>query len=479
MKSEMSEMAADLGRVFPTPLHFVGIGGYGMSGLALILSAHGLPIDGCDVRESSRVRALRERGIPVSLGHDSGHVGSVGTVVYSTDVPPDLPELQLARDRQLRVVHRSEILAALFRLYPRAVAVAGTHGKTSCTGMLAEIERAAGLDPTVAIGGELVDGGVTGRVGYSEYFVAEACESDGTLVNYHPHAAICTNVEAEHLEHYGGDFNRQVGAFGRFLNNVSAEGFVVLNADDPILVRLGKDIRARAVWCSGRGDDGPGSANGYSAESVRLDPDGASFAIRSYGESLGRIRLPMPGQHMVQNALMVSAAALELGIGFAKVEEGLAGYRGVRRRFERVGTFEGIPVLDDYAHHPTEIRATLRAVRPLAGSGKVIAVFQPQRYTRTRDLMNEFSQSFSFADLLILTPIYSPPGQEPIPGVSSEVLAELIRRNSATEVIVEEDRDKILHLVETRSREAGAIITMGAGDIWKVADELADHHASG
>ncbi|MFO7941586.1 MAG: UDP-N-acetylmuramate--L-alanine ligase [Bacillota bacterium] len=475
----MSEVMAKLEDLFPPPLHFVGIGGYGMSGLALILSSHGLSLDGCDVSESSRVEALRDRGISVAVGHDPRHLESVETVVYSTDVPADLPEMKAARERGLRVVHRSEILAALFRLYPRSIAIAGTHGKTSCTAMLTAIERAAGFDPTVAIGGELVEGGLTGRVGASEYFIAEACESDGTLVDYYPHAAICTNVEAEHLEHYDGDFRREVGAFARFLHNVSPEGFVVLNAADPILTRLGKDVRARVVWCFDAETPRGEGVDGYSAESVRLDPEGASFEIKRYGRSVGRIDLPMPGEHMVQNALMVAAAALELGAEFAAVAEGLGEYGGVRRRFERVGVFGGVPVLDDYAHHPTEIRATLRAVRPLAGEGKVIAIFQPQRYTRTRDLMEEFARSFDMADLLILTPIYSPPGHDPIPGVSSESLAGLVRTNSDTEVIVEGDRAEIIRLLRDTYREAGVIITMGAGDIWKVSSELVGRHTSG
>ncbi len=477
----MRDRADRLRLAFPPPVHFLGIGGYGMSGLALVLFSHGIPVSGCDIANSSRVRALLERGIPVDIGHDVGHLDGVGTVVYSTDVPTDVQELRTARQRGLPVVHRSEVLAALFCVYPFGIAVTGTHGKTTSTAMLASVMESGGLDPTVVVGGELAGNGMTARIGGTEYLVAEACESDGTFTRYHPWAALCTNVEPEHLEHYGGSFNRQVEAFAAFLRNTREDGFVVFNDDDPVLGEIAATAHPRTIPCRKTRGESSSMAEGrsYEAKEILLGPQSSRLVVHRGGEPIGALHVPIPGEHMVSNALMVAATALEAGVPFDAISAGLARFRGVGRRFERVGEVDGVRIIDDYAHHPTEIRETLRAVRHLAGDGKVLVVFQPQRYTRTRDLMQEFGASFVDADFLLLTPIYAPAGQPPIPGVSSEGLAERVRLRGNTRVCVEGDRAVIVDRLRQAASAGDVIVTMGAGDVWKIARALVEDSGSG
>ncbi len=459
---------------FQSPVHFVGIGGYGMSGLALVLHAHGIPVEGCDVSESSRVQMLRDRGIPVTIGHDPSHVRFAGTIVYSTDVPEDLDELSAARESGMAVLHRSRVLARLFEVYARGIAITGTHGKTSCTAMLGAAMEAAGKDPTVVVGGEMGAAGLTARVGASEFLVAEACESDGTFLEYRPWSGIWTNVEPEHLEHYEGSFDRQKEAFGDFISGIDPRGFLIMNASDDDSRSLAWRASPRIIWCGveDRAEPRLGVVPDYSARSVDLRPDGSGFCLYRGAERMGRLRISVPGRHVVQNALMVAAAALETGAGFEGIARGLSEYSGVRRRFEIVGAVDGVRIVDDYAHHPTEVRATLLAARGMAGNGRVLAVFQPQRYTRTRDLMEEFGRAFDGADELILTPIYAPPGQGEIPGVSSDALAERVRRHSGIEVSVMADPSDMKEFIAASVSPGDVVITMGAGDIWKLARDL-------
>ncbi len=450
-------------------LHFVGIGGYGMSGLALIMHSLGSEVSGCDLRDSSRVQYLRDRGIPVFLQHSHEHLEKADAVVYSTDVPEDNVEICAAEDAGIQLLHRSEILAHLFGAFRHSIAISGTHGKTSTTAMMAQVLRAAEMSPTVTVGGVLPETGFTAEVGSSEYMVAEACESDGSIIRYHPRHAIATNLEPEHLEFYDNSFDRQVSVFGRFLKNIQPGGIVVLNSQDKRLRKIEIDPSVRKVSCARE----PDACADYVAEDVRVESSESRFNLRHRGTDLGQIRLRVLGEHMVFNALQVAALALELGVDLQAIRKGLYSFPGVGRRFQRLGSFAGAQIIDDYAHHPTEVAATLRTAQHLV-TNRLRAVFQPQRHTRTQALMEEFSRCFDEADELILTPIYSPPGQNPIPGVSSAVLAQKIRNASDVDVRLMEGKECIVkHLAET-SQAGDVVLVMGAGDIWKVAHALAE-----
>jgi UDP-N-acetylmuramate--alanine ligase len=403
-------------------IHFIGIGGYGMSGLALVFSAAGAVVSGSDVKESSRTKRLQEAGITVRIGHDPAHVQGADLVVRSTDVRDDNQELVAARQAGIPVWHRSELLAALINERP-SLAVSGVHGKTTTTAMLALILAAAGLDPTVLVGGELPEWNGTARIGAGLYLVAEADESDGSFLRYHPQVAIVTNIEPEHLEYYAGDYQRLVAAFARFIRQVRPGGQAVLGGDDPQVRRIAAQAAVPVTFCGFQ----PGNH-------CRILPgaDKQRFVVLRGETELAELALLVPGRHNAQNALLALTAAHLCGVPFQAGAEALASFRGVKRRFEVLHAGP-VRVVDDYAHHPTEIRATLQAAREGA-TGRVIAVFQPHRYTRTKALLHEFAAAFADADQVVLAPIYAPPGEPQIPGISSQRLAELIRERSGNKV---------------------------------------------
>lgn len=445
--------------------HFVGIGGYGMSGLARILAEAGFRVSGSDVRPSSRTQRLAALGVAVHIGHDPAHLQGADIVVRSTDVPDDNPELAEARRRGLDVWHRSEVLARL--LNPnRGIAVTGTHGKTTTASMVAGVFLDAGLDPTISVGGEVDRWQGTGRLGTGEWVVAEACESDGSFLRYHPEIAVVTNVEPEHLDRYDGSFSALRDAFARFLAGVRDDGVAVLCAEDEQLMQI-RDAARAAVITYGLA----GPADLTAADPVRRG-QGWSFEVVHGGRRLGRVSLGVPGLHNVANALAAAAVALTAGIPFDVIAGSLAGFRGAHRRFEIVAD-GSVMVVDDYAHHPTEIRATLRTARD-QGRGRVIAVFQPQRYSRTRYLWHEFAGAFDQADEVVLTEIYAPPGERPIEGVTGRALADEVRRRGGASVHFVPAREQVADLVLSLVRSGDVVVTMGAGDIWKVAYELAE-----
>lgn len=450
--------------------HFVGIGGYGMSGLARVLLAAGIRVSGSDVRPSERTERLAALGADVRIGHDAAHVEGADVVVYSTDVPADNAELAAARRLGLEVWHRSELLARL--LNPnRGVAVTGTHGKTTTTAMTGLALAAAGLDPTVLVGADVDAFGGTARVGRGEWVVAEACESDGTFLRYRPQVAVATNVEPEHLDHYQGSFDRLVEAFGRFLAGVPAEGLVVVCADDPNLRALAARLDRRVI---SYGRD-PEADVGF--RDLTRNGGETRFVAVYRGRPVGTFRLQVPGLHNVVNSLATIAVALALGVPLEPVAETLAQYRGARRRFELVGQVGGVLVVDDYAHHPAEIRATLKAARERAPR-RVIAVFQPHRYVRTYYLMDEFSRAFSDADEIVITDLYAPPGEAPIPGVSAEELARRIERHEGRPVHLVPDHAELVETLARLVRPGDLVLTMGAGDVYKVARRLAERLAA-
>lgn len=457
-------------------VHFIGIGGYGMSGLALVLLQTGYRVTGSDARWNERIGRLEAAGAVVHIGHDAARVQGADLVVYSTDVPAANPELAAARAAGTRVIHRSELLAEFINRQS-GIAVTGTHGKTTVTSMIALLLQGGGLDPTALIGGEVEQLGGNARVGRGPHVVAEADESDRSFLRYFPSVAVITNIEPEHLDHYGGDFQQIVAAYRQFIGQIKPDGVLVACADDPRVMALaqerkGKPGAPRVILYS------LSQPADWTAREIRPDPDGIRFrAVRS-GQELGEVRLGVPGRQNVANALAAMAVADYLGVPFAAMVPVLAGFHGAKRRFQIIAERGGITVVDDYAHHPTEIRATLQAARErLAaraadGPGRVLAVFQPQRYTRTHWLMQEFAAAFGNADVLVLTEIYSPPGEQPIPGVSSEALARLIEARDGRPVRLISNQEEIVRFLAGEARPGDLVLTMGAGDIWQVAREL-------
>ncbi|MDQ7793524.1 MAG: UDP-N-acetylmuramate--L-alanine ligase [bacterium] len=442
-------------------IHFVGVGGYGMSAVAHVLAELGCRVTGSDVHASERTRRLADRGVAITLGHSPANVEGADLVIYSTDVPDGNPELNAARKAQVPIWHRSEMLSHLMDSR-FSIAVTGTHGKTTTTAMIAFLLARLGLDPTVLVGADFDPIGGTARLGRSEYLVAEADESDQSFLRYHPSVAVITNVEPEHLEYYDGDFSRVVEAYRQFIRNVRPGGLVVLCTDNSSLRELAASARVRVIGY------GLEERRGLRAEDLRPDRQGTWFQATWNTRVLGQARLEIPGRHNVLNALAALAVGMDRGLDFAVLAQTLRGFRGPRRRFEICGVGAGITVVDDYAHHPTEIRETLAAARQRA-SGRVLAVFQPQRYVRTRNLMGDFARAFSGADHLVLAPIYSPPGENPIPGINSRFLARLVEEYEGRSVVYLEDHDDMVEHLLSVSAPGDLIITMGAGDIWKVA----------
>jgi UDP-N-acetylmuramate--alanine ligase len=351
------------------------------------------------------------------------------------------------------------------------IAMAGTHGKTTTTSMVALLMERGGLDPTVLVGGEMEAIGGTGKAGKGPHVVAEADESDRSFLRYFPTVTVVTNVEAEHLEHWGGSFDNIVAGFRQYLSQVKPEGLAVLCGDDPTLRTLGQELQgkpgaARVLFY------GTGSDCMWQARNIHPCEGGVAYDCLCDGQLLGEVKLPVPGRHNALNSLGALVVGDHVGLSFEQMRQIFAGFGNAKRRYQVWANVGGITVVDDYAHHPTEIKATLAAARDQS-RGRVVAVFQPQRYTRTHWLMDQFATAFGDADVLVLTKIYSPPGEQPIPGVSSEVLAGKIEANTGRHVEVESDKQAILRMLQDTVQPGDTVLTMGAGDIWTVARDLA------
>lgn len=445
-------------------VHFIGIGGYGMSALARVLLEMGYRVTGSDVKDSSLVRGLVEHGAEINLSHHRDHIGSSELVVHSTAIPPDNCELQEARRRGIAVWHRSELLASLINSH-YGIAVAGTHGKTTTSTMIALLLEAGGLDPTALIGGEVASFKSNARCGRSEYLVAEACESDHSFLRYRPQIAVITNVEADHLEHYRNDFGLMQEAYISFLKNLPEDGLAVLCADDPFLCEQALKLERRVVTY---GLDGDGAD--YGGCNIDLSRQGADFIFCHRGKPLtGAIALKVPGRHNLGNALGALSVAAELGLNLEHCAGALADFRGAKRRFEIIGEINGVTIVDDYAHHPTELKATLQAAR--TGGGRICCIFQPHRYSRTAYFFEEFARSFGDADLVLLHRIY-PAGEEPIEGISSAALARRISEVRGGEVYCSGDMDELGRRALNWARAGDMIMVMGAGDITGLAHRL-------
>jgi UDP-N-acetylmuramate--alanine ligase len=449
----------------PLVIHLIGIGGSGMSPIAKVLLEMGHRVSGSDLKGSPTTLNLEARGARIQIGHRPENVGRADLVVVSTAIAEDNPELLAARQRGIPVVHRSDMLAALLN-ERHGIAVAGAHGKTTVTSMIALVLERAGLDPTVVIGGELNDIGGSAKYGRGDYLVAEADESDRSFLRYRPRIAVVTTIEADHLEYYDGTLAKMVASFEEFLRNTLPGGLAVLGIDDPRVSAIGARRTGRQTTYA---LEAPAD---YTADNLALADGGSAFDVHHRGSRLGRMSLVVPGRHNVANALAALAVAAEVGILFETAREHLANFHGAKRRFQFIGEEGGVTVVDDYAHHPTEIRATLRAAREGWPDRRLVAVFQPHRYTRTHFLMEEFGKAFGWADAVVVGRIYSPPPEKPIPGVTAERLARLIEAARGRPVaLIEDNRDIVNYLART-VQPGDMVITMGAGDIWMVAEEL-------
>ncbi len=443
-------------------IHFVGIGGIGMSGIAEVLLNLGYRVTGSDLLDSETVARLRTLGCRVAIGHRAENIEEPHVVVISSAVSPGNAEVVEARRRNIPVIPRAEMLAELMRM-KYGVAVAGTHGKTTTTSMVAALLAAGGLDPTVVIGGKVNSLGTNAQLGQGEFLVAEADESDGSFLRLSPTIAIVTNIDPEHLDFYR-DLEHLQETFLAFVNKVPFYGAAVLCLDEPSVQALIPRVEKRIITY------GLSTQADYHATGVELEGFSSSFTARGLGEDLGRFRLQMPGRHNVTNALAAIAAARELDIPVARVREGIEGFSGIQRRFQLKSDAGGILLIDDYGHHPAEIRATLSAAREGFGR-RTVVVFQPHRYTRTRDLLEEFYTAFNHADVLILMEIYAA-GEEKIPGVGAHLLLEGIRAHGHREVMLAPEREEIPALVDRMAQPGDMVITMGAGDVWKVGEAL-------
>ena len=461
----MKALGKDIGTI-----HFVGIGGIGMSGIAEVMHQLGYKVQGSDVAESYVVEKLRKEGIPVTIGHSADNLGDAAVVVCSSAIKDGNPEVSAASERRLPRVRRAEMLAELMRMQ-KTVAVAGTHGKTTTTSMIAALLDSGGLDPTVINGGIINSYGSNARLGKSDWWVIEADESDGSFLRLDGTIAVVTNVDPEHLEHYGS-FDGVKDAFVEFIENVPFYGLAVMCVDDSDVQHIIARIRDRRVVTYGfsaladlRADNVTPVPGGSKFDAVVLERDGSRKTIEG-------VHVPIPGRHNVQNALAAIAVARELGIPDDAIARGFERFDGVKRRFSKVGEVDGTIVIDDYGHHPVEIRAVLAAAREGA-QGRVIAVVQPHRYTRLQALMNEFQNAFNDADVVYVTPVY-PAGEEPIEGVDSAALAEGLRAHGHRMVREVADLDDLCQNLRDLAAEGDMIICMGAGDITKWAAALAN-----
>lgn len=442
------------------PTHFIGIGGAGMSGLATILLQLGYPVSGSDIKASPTTARLQSMGATVYIGHKKEHLPTdTELVVVSTAIAEDNPEVLAAKELSIPVIHRGEMLSRLMRRQ-KGIAVSGAHGKTTTTGMISVVLSELGLDPTVYIGGYMATFGSNARLGHGDYFVAEADESDASFLKLYPHIAVVTNVENDHLDHYGSMGKIQM-AFRQFVRQVPQEGLVVLCNDDPFLHQLKQDLRTPVVTY-GIDTDADVTARNITTNS------GGKADIWYKNSPLGTLKLSVPGKHNLLNALAAICVALELKLPFKEVAAALETYQGVNRRFQTIGRGKGIWVVDDYAHHPTEIRATIAAARN-TGAQRIVIVFQPHRYTRTKQLYKEFSQAIQEADLVVLDEVYSA-GEKPIPGVSSQLIYQEVTDKQKVRLI--RGKEAIVDFLTKNVASGDLVLTLGAGNVWEVAELL-------
>ena len=439
-------------------VHFVGIGGVGMSGLAEILRSLEFDVSGSDMKESSTTRRLTTLGVRIDIGHRLENISGVDVVVYSSAIRDSNPELTEARALGIPVISRAEMLAELMRV-KYGVAIAGSHGKTTTTSLVATVLRAAGLDPTVVVGGKMAALGSNARLGAGDLLVAEADESDGSFLRLTPTIAVVTNIDPEHLDHYGSLASLK-DAFVEFAARVPFYGLAVLCLDHPQVQDILPRIPRRHVTY------GVSPQSDYAARGIQFRGLETSFNAYRRGEPLGGFTVKMPGAHNVLNCLATIAVADELEVPLDVTKQALATFGGVARRFTIVGTAGGVTMVDDYGHHPAEIRATIEAARRAypAENNRIVVAFQPHRHTRTRDLFEDFTRAFNQADVLVVTDIY-PAGEAPIPGVTAERLVQAIREHGHHDARYVHDKNELPEVLERVAQPGDVVIALGAGDI--------------
>jgi UDP-N-acetylmuramate--alanine ligase len=446
------------------PVHFIGIGGIGMSGIAEIMLRLGYQVQGSDAKAGANTERLEKLGARVFIGHDAGQIEGAAAVVYSSAIKPGNPEMEAARAARIPLVRRAEMLAELMRAQD-SVAVAGAHGKTTTTSMVAAVLDAGGLDPTVVNGGVINAYGANAKVGEGTWIVVEADESDGAFLTLKSTVAVVTNIDREHLDHYGS-FEALVKAFQDFIQNVPFWSFSILCTDDPVVRDVAAKVENRRLITYGLNEEAE-----IRAVSLQPGPDGTAFDVVATGrEPLAGFTLPMPGLHNVRNALAAIAVGLQLGVAPDAIREAMAGFAGVRRRFTTTGIARGVRIVDDYGHHPAEIAAVLAAARS-ATKGRVIAIVQPHRYSRLSDLFADFCRCFSDADAVIVADVY-PAGEAPIEGASRDALVEGLRRNGNRKVLALESPADLPALIAAEAGPGDLVVFLGAGDITAWAHAL-------
>jgi UDP-N-acetylmuramate--alanine ligase len=445
-------------------IHFVGIGGIGMSGIAEVLLNLGYKVSGSDLRKSDITERLEQLGGEIHIGHTGSNVARADVVVISSAVHDDNPEVIEARERLIPVIPRAEMLAELMRM-KYGIAIAGTHGKTTTTSMVATILATGGIDPTIVIGGRLNSIGSNARLGQGKFLVAEADESDGSFLKLSPTIAVVTNIDADHLDFYTG-IEEIKDTFVEFINKIPFYGLAVLCLDNGNIADIIPKVKKRfsTYGLTAQAD--------FRATDVRHQGFTTSFVAHYKGERLGEISFNMPGAHNVLNALATIAVATELNMKFEDIQAGFKSFGGVGRRFQVKGDIRGIMVVDDYGHHPTEIKATLAAAKG-GWDRRLVVVFQPHRYTRTKELFEEFVKAFYDADVLILTDIY-PAGEQPIEGVTAEALAARIKRHGQRDVTFVADRSQVCDHLLGIIREGDIVLTLGAGNILQAGEQLVE-----
>ena len=453
-------------------VHFVGIGGVGMSGIAEVMHTLGYQISGSDSASSAALERLHALGVTLFNRHHGDHVLDADVVVTSSAIADDNPELLSAREQRIPVVARAEMLGELMR-FRRGIAVAGTHGKTTTTSLIASVLAEGGLDPTFVIGGQLLSAGANARLGSSDYLVAEADESDGSFLLLNPMIAVITNIDVDHLEHYGGDFDRMRAAFVEFLHRLPFYGLAVLCTDDPETAALAQTSPRSAMLYGTREDADVRAAN--------IQQDGARMHFDLWLPQATQalpVSLNLPGQHNVLNALAATAVAWQLGVADADIASALAGFQGIGRRFNLCGQIElggkRVLLVDDYGHHPRELAAVFQAARGGWPQRRLVVAFQPHRYSRTRDLLDDFARELSVADVLVLTEVY-PAGEAPIPGADTRALARAIRARGQVDPVLVEHPSELGQALAPLLRDGDLLLLAGAGDIGRCAAQLCLH----
>lgn len=445
----------------------VGIGGAGMSAIALVLQGMGHNVRGSDIKKSRYTVSLQNKGIEILMGHDRKNIGHSDAVVYSTAIPGDNPELKEARSREIPVYSRSDILAWILNM-KKGIAIAGTHGKTTTTSMISMVVRGLDLDPTIIVGGELNELGSNAINGNSEYVIAEACESDGSFLKYRPFISVVTNIEGDHFDYYR-DMDELEESFMQFMSNTKQDGWLIINGEEADIGAIPdrKDLNVITFGLSKNND--------ISAHNIEYHDLGSSFDIEIKNGKITKkikVRLDVPGLHNIKNSLAAFGVCIALGLDPGVVAAALKNFTGVKRRFEKRGEKNGALIFDDYAHHPSEIKATLEAAFTKKNKKRIIAVFQPHRYSRLVHLNEEFSKSFGNSDILVITDVYGA-GEQPIPGMNGKTLVDsIIENNYENKIAYIPKLADIPDYLDRELRVGDILLIMGAGDITRVTDEL-------